>query len=104
MSASMRSYTNVVNVNFGSKAHLLSEVRPNPFNSYAQINMWLKTAGTVNVRILDQGGRMVYNKQFAGRAGENPLRLESLGGLNAGVYVVEMRVQDEVMREKIIKQ
>lgn len=104
MSAATRSYTNVVNVNFGMKAHLLAEVSPNPFTSYAKVDMWLKSAGTVSVRILDQSGRMVYNKQLAGRAGENPFRLEGLGGLNAGVYVVEMRVQDEVMRSKIIKQ
>jgi hypothetical protein len=104
MSSSMRNYTNVVSVNFSSKAHLLAELRPNPFNSYAQVDMWMKTAGTINVRILDQSGRMVYSRQFAGRAGENPLRLEGLGKLNAGIYVVEMRVQDEVMREKMIKQ
>lgn len=104
VSPTMRHFTNVVSVNFSSKAHLLAELRPNPFNNYAQVDMWLKAAGNINVRIIDQSGRAVYNNQFAGRAGENPLRLEGLGKFPRGVYIVEIRVQDEVIREKIIKQ
>ncbi len=104
MNANLRNYTNVVNVNFNSKVSLLGNIKPNPFNSQLEVNLWLKSVNPVNVRILDQSGRVVYNHQFAGRTGDNQLKMDNLGKLKPAVYVVEMRVQDEVLREKVIKQ
>jgi Secretion system C-terminal sorting domain len=97
-------YSNIVNANFNSKLNLTTNLKPNPFSSQIQATLWLRSANAINVRIVDQSGRTVYTQQFAGKAGDNTLKLERLGNLKPGVYVVEMAVQDDVIREKMIKQ
>jgi hypothetical protein len=104
MSANYRQYTSVVNVNFSNKVRLMADLMPNPFASSIQAELWLKSANSVNARMMDQSGRTVYTNQFSGKQGDNRIRLESLSNLKPGVYIVEMRVQDEVLREKVIKQ
>lgn len=104
MDASWKVYTNVVNVNFNHKVSLVANVRPNPFSSQMQAELWMKAANSINVRMLDQSGRVVYVKQFSGRQGQNQVNMNGLGNLKPGAYVLEMRVQDEVLREKVIKQ
>ncbi|HEY0680329.1 MAG TPA: T9SS type A sorting domain-containing protein [Chitinophagaceae bacterium] len=99
-----RFYSNVVNVTFNSKFNLTGNIKPNPFVSQMEVSLWLRSSNLVNVRILDQSGRAVHNQQFTGRSGDNKLRIDRLGSLNAGIYIVEMSVQDEVIREKVIKQ
>jgi hypothetical protein len=103
MNTNLRQYTNVVNVNFSSKISLMADLRPNPFTSQIQADLGMKTANTINARMMDQSGRVVYTKQFSGRQGQNLIVMNDLGRLNPGVYVVEMRVQDEVIREKVVK-
>jgi len=103
MTSSWKQYTNVVSVKFSSKISLMAELHPNPFIDQVQANLWMKSADAVNVRMMDQSGRIVYVKQFSGKPGQNQVTLNNLGNLKPGVYIVEMRVQDEVIREKVIK-
>lgn len=97
-------YTNVVNVAFNKKMNLIKALRPNPFTSQVEAVVSLKSAGPVNVRLMDQNGRVVYNNVFAGRTGENVLNINGLGRLAPGIYVAELAVQDEVIREKVVRQ
>jgi hypothetical protein len=97
-------YSNVVNVAFNKKMNLVKALRPNPFTSQIEAIVSLKTAGAINVRLMDQNGRLVYSKQFAGRTGENTLNINGLSRLAPGIYVAELGVQDEVIREKVVRQ
>ncbi len=99
-----RIYSNVINVSFNNKINLASNLGPNPFNNFVEAKLWMRTANTVRARIIDQGGRVVYTRQFTGRAGDNKFTLDNLGNFKPGVYIVELAVQEEVSREKIIKQ
>lgn len=104
MSTNYRFYSNVVRVNFNNRFNLIGKLGPNPFNSMVEAKVWMRTANTVNVRILDQSGRTVYTRQFAGKIGDNRFTIDNLGHFKAGAYIVEIAVHEEVIREKIIKQ
>ncbi len=99
-----RFYSNMVKVTFNNRFTLTSNIGPNPFAARVDVKLWMRTANTVNVRMLDQSGRTVYVRQFSGKTGDNKSILDNLSNFKAGVYVVEVSVQEEVIREKIIKQ
>jgi hypothetical protein len=100
----VRSYSNVVRVSFNNKVNLVSAVRPNPFVNQLDANLWLRSSNTIHVRMMDQSGRVVYRRDFSGHSGENKLNVQGIGHLKPGVYVLELNVQDELIREKVIKQ
>lgn len=104
MRNSAKLYSNVVNVAFNRKINLAKSLRPNPFTSQIEAVVTLKSAAPVNVRLMDQDGRVVYSKQFSGRTGENILNINGIGRLAPGIYIAELGVQDEVIREKVVRQ
>ena len=104
MASGLRFYSNVVNVGFNNKFNLIANLGPNPFNNLIEAKMWMRTSNTVNARLIDQSGRVVYSRQFTGKAGDNKFTMDNLGSFKPGVYIVELSVQDEVIREKVIKQ
>ncbi|HEX6181708.1 MAG TPA: T9SS type A sorting domain-containing protein [Chitinophagaceae bacterium] len=104
MSSGVRYYSNVVHVSFNNRFNLIGNLGPNPFNTHIDAKLWMRTPNAVNVRIFDQNGRTVYTKQFAGKTGDNKFTLDNLSSFKPGVYIVELAVQEEVIREKIIRQ
>jgi len=97
-------YSNVVKVNFSSKLMLISKPSPNPFQSQFDLNLELKSSNPVSIKIMNQSGAMVRQRMVNGAQGANKITVDGLTGLSAGVYVVEIRVDEEVIREKLIKQ
>lgn len=97
-------YTNVVSVAFNKTIQLVTALKPNPFTTQIEAKVSMKSAGPINVRLMDQNGRVVYSRQFAGRTGENTLNINGIGKLQPGIYIAELAVQDEVIREKVVRQ
>ena len=104
MQNGMNYYSNVVKVNNNSKITLIGKPNPNPFINKFVVSALLRLANPIYVKIVDQDGRMVYHNVYTGQAGTNSINVNNLGGLKPGVYVVEVRVDDEVIREKLIKE
>ena len=101
---SMRYYSNVENVLVDSKAVLVGTINPNPVVNDFNVNIMLSGNNTINVRVVDQGGKVVYNNKYSGHSGENKIVVSNMNRVKAGVYIVEMSVENEIIREKIIKQ
>jgi hypothetical protein len=97
-------YSNVEKINNNTKITLIGKPNPNPFFDKFVISALLRLANPIYVKIADQDGRMVYQKIFSGQPGSNNVTVSNLQGLKPGIYVVEMRVEDEVIHEKLIKQ
>jgi Secretion system C-terminal sorting domain len=104
MNNGSRIYSNVLRITFNSKINLVSKPKPNPFINYIDVSVQLKTASQVTARLSDQSGRLVYNHNFSGQTGNNDLKLDNIGGLRTGIYILELTVDDEIIREKLIKQ
>jgi hypothetical protein len=99
-----RYYSNVVKVNFGSKLFLTSKPSPNPFSNQFDLRLELKASSAVAIKIRSESGAMVYQKNVNGAQGANKFTIDGLTNLSKGIYVVEIRVDEEVIREKLIKQ
>jgi len=99
-----RYYSNVVKVNLNFKINLIDKPNPNPFADRFSFSALLRADAFVKVSVADQDGRIVYQKMIKGQTGSNKFSVANLSGLKPGVYLVEIRVEDEVIREKLIKQ
>jgi hypothetical protein len=104
MHSGVRFYSNVVKVNISAKINLIEKPNPNPFRSKFVFNAALKSDNNILVTLSDQSGRRVYQKNFNGHTGANRLTVENLSSLKPGIYLVEIKVEDEVLHEKLIKQ
>jgi hypothetical protein len=104
MESGMRFYSNVVKVNVNAKVTLLGSPNPNPFKDKFIVSALLRVDNMINVKIADQGGRIVYEKRFNGSAGSNVITVANLSSLNPGIYLVEIKVDDETIHEKLMKQ
>ena len=104
MPSGVNFYSNVVKVNNNSKITLIGSPNPNPFTSKIAFNALLRNNGSIAFRMADQDGRLVYQKVFTGQSGANNLSVDNLTNLKPGVYLAEIRVEDEVIHQKLIKQ
>jgi len=104
MPSGTRYYSNIIKINFGSKLQLVGKPNPNPFNSQFDLRLELKSASAVTIKLRNQNGSLVYQRSVNGGTGENRLTVGGLSNLSKGIYIVEITVDDEIIREKLIKQ
>jgi hypothetical protein len=100
----LRFYSNVININFHNSIKMVSKPRPNPFISSIELDLRLKFSHNISFLLKDRSGRNVYQKQISGHIGDNKVVLDGLTGLPTGLYILEVSANDQVVREKIIKQ
>ena len=100
----IRYYSNVEKVTLNSKINLITTPRPNPFINSFDFNVQLPAANAISMRVLDQSGRAVHQARISGQKGNNNIRVDALSGIRPGIYIVEISVGDEKLREKLIKQ
>jgi len=85
------SYSPVRTVNFsGNALATTTSAYPNPFTSYVDLNIDAATAGTapVRVQLIDMTGRIVREQLIS--VENASLRLNSLDGLNSGLYLAKV--------------
>jgi hypothetical protein len=99
-----RFYSNITKINFSSKIQSISKAMPNPFTSTLMVNVDLKSEANITVRLIDNAGRIVGQKSYKAFTGNNKLNLDNLAALQPGLYILETVVNEETIREKIIKQ
>lgn len=104
MDRNIAYYSNVSKVNFSNKIQSVTKALPNPFISSLTVNIELKSDANVTIRLIDNAGRMVSQKNYKAYAGDNKLSLGNLASLQNGLYILETNVNEETIREKIIKQ
>ena len=103
MKSGINFYSNVVKVNVNFKINLVDQPTPNPFVDKFSFNAILRADNTVRLSMIDESGRLVYQRMIKGQAGINKFSVENLMSLNPGVYLVEIKVEDVVIRQKLIK-
>jgi len=104
MQSGIRNYSNVANVLLESKIMLIAGPNPNPFTDHLDFTAAIKSPNTTHASLIDQTGRVIYQKDFVCQQGENKIVIEGLGGLSHGMYIAELKIDEEVIRTKLIKQ
>ena len=103
MTNGIRFYSNIAQVYSNSNMRVIGGLNPNPCIDHFNINVALKSQQSVGVKVIDQSGRTVYKTRFSGVPGENKLIINNMNNLRRGIYVVEISVNNESTREKLIK-
>ncbi|KAA2243792.1 T9SS type A sorting domain-containing protein [Chitinophaga agrisoli] len=95
------SYSNTVQLNVPGSV----QVRPNPFLETLNLQVQLKTAATVQVRLIDLNGRTAFATTEKLSAGANSLSLKVPADLTPGMYVLELLSGNKrLLQKKVIKQ
>ncbi|MCU4155052.1 S8 family serine peptidase [Carboxylicivirga sp. A043] len=76
------------------------EVYPNPARDVINIT-WFDNVEEANIRLMSSTGELVMQKMVSNWSSETQL---NIGHLNSGVYMLELKVDDEVFVQKVIKQ
>ncbi len=78
-------------------------VFPNPTSGEATVAFELPLEQAFVVRVFDMAGRLVYSRSDIGVVGENSQAL-SLGGIAAGVYIVDFQSDDLKAQKRLVVQ
>ena len=103
MDRGMRFYSTVVKINFSNKITSVSKAMPNPVTTSFEVSVELKSGANVSLHLIDNGGRIVDARSYKGYTGNNKFSFDNIGKLQPGLYILETVIDDEIMREKIIK-
>lgn len=98
------SYTNILSVKLAD-AQTGVVITPNPFRESVSVSFTASVAGIAEVKIINLAGQMTSSKQYAAVKGANSLLVNGLGGLQRGMYMVQVVVNGAVLQnQKLVKQ
>lgn len=81
----------------------LEQNYPNPFDNTTRIDFYLPSSGSVRFFVMDELGRMIYQKVEAFGEGDNSIRYDA-GGLTSGVYYYGIEKDGKrLMRRMVLK-
>ena len=96
------TYSKIVMVKLDAPENNFS-VYPNPVDNYAVVNLFTNKPGTGMLRLIDNSGKQIFVKSFTVINGNNNMVVDQLGGLQRGIYIIQLMVNNEIYNQKIIK-
>lgn len=96
-------YSKVVQL-IGDKAGLRIESLINPFRSQVKFDLVSGSEGAVNVNILDVFERNLKSSQYLLMRGKNNIKILNLDELPAGIYILQVIANGNILNRKIVKQ
>ena len=95
------NYSGVIRLNINE---LDVEAVPNPFDRDINVQIQLKTAEKVRIRLLDFAGRDVYNTTEQLGIGSHSLSVRIPSGLSKGMYMLDVRAGNNlIFTKKLLK-
>ncbi|MEI2755403.1 MAG: T9SS type A sorting domain-containing protein [Chitinophagaceae bacterium] len=77
---------------------------PNPFTSNLKLELNAEQSELVNLRISNDAGQIVLNKNISVQKGNNVIVLSSeIASLKPGVFIVEINTTNQKFVEKVVK-
>ncbi|WP_207511873.1 T9SS type A sorting domain-containing protein [Longitalea luteola] len=95
------SYSGIIRLN---AKELDVEAVPNPFDRNINVQVRLKSAETVRIRLVDFSGREVYTTTEKLSVGSHSISINLPAGLVKGIYVLDVKAGNEqIFQKKMIK-
>jgi hypothetical protein len=96
------NYSGVIRLNISD---LDVEVVPNPFERDINVQIQLKTAEQVRIRLIDFSGREVYSTSEKLAIGSNSISVRIPAGLTKGMYMLDIRSgnNQQIFQKKLLK-
>jgi uncharacterized repeat protein (TIGR01451 family) len=79
-------------------------VYPNPFINHIKLQLQSSKEETGNIRIINTNGQEVVKRTVTLQPGGNIVIVKDLDTVSPGLYMLELRIGDDVFVQKIIKQ
>ena len=98
------SFSNTIAIRLAKQAK--AQVWPSPFSSQLNVQVEQEAGATLDVKIYNLTGVMVYNKRQITTAGTNTIQLvDQVSKLSSGMYVIELVSNNsKIYSETIVKQ
>lgn len=93
--------SDVIRINTEDHARQVT-IKPNPANSFAQLNFSAVSSGKARVRIINNNGKIVYTKDHQIAKGQNKIEFNNLGGYANGLYNVQIVMNGELINVKLL--
>jgi len=97
------SYSKTINLSISAFNDGSLAIMPNPFISDFDIDFVLMTAQKVSIRIFDNAGKTVYNKDIYFDNGRNTFHFDGFDKLNSGIYILNFQSESQNICRKLIK-
>ena len=78
-------------------------ITPNPATTFTYLDLHLNTAGQGHIQVFDLAGKLLKDQVQYFQAGQQQYRLDDLQAFNAGIYLVKVKVGDQVLTQKFSK-
>lgn len=86
------------------KSLQVTRIMPNPFDKVINIQLYLRSAEKVQLRLIDMYGRVVYRATESLSKGTHALSVQTPNGLATGTYVMELMAgTDDLYQQKLLK-
>ncbi|GAC1418283.1 MAG: hypothetical protein NVS1B13_06310 [Flavisolibacter sp.] len=77
---------------------------PNPFSDELAADVTAAVAQVINLKLIDNFGRVVIQKRCTLTAGSNRLHMEQTSGLPKGIYTLQLRSLNLIVNNRVVKQ
>ena len=94
---------NTLGSNNDFKGFSVKAVYPNPFIDKVVISYTSEKAQKVAIRIYDNTGKTVYSLPVTVQAGKNNIQLTNLNRFPVGNYLIELKANDAVFTQKLMR-
>ncbi|MGC4100200.1 T9SS type A sorting domain-containing protein [Ferruginibacter sp.] len=75
---------------------------PNPASDYVTVKFFVERESAVLLKLVDNMGKVLLQQTQRSVRGNNVLRIDGLGKFSAGVYTLQVLVNNEVTTQKLI--
>ena len=96
-------YSNIKTVNVNIKGNALTAIYPSPFIDKVNIVIANETANKAEVEIFDNAGKLVVKHSAIVNKGINTIKVENLDKLARGLYIIKVRLDENMFIQKLVK-
>lgn len=89
------------NITFNDFAVTMN-LAPNPAKENIRVLLNTRTAGTSNINVLTMQGMVVQTNARKINIGDNVIEIQLPAWLANGMYIVELKIEDEILRQKLL--
>lgn len=95
-------YTEMVKVNLAKDIQL--QVVPNPFSDHLNLQLSNTKRTTAVVHIFNTAGQLVFGKTLTMDKGVSSISLDNLRNLTKGIYIIDVKTEEQYISRKLLKQ
>ncbi|MEY2917959.1 MAG: hypothetical protein RIS73_1673, partial [Bacteroidota bacterium] len=85
-----------------NKANTTVTILPNPARDYVSVRFFAEKESEVTIRLVDNIGKTVMQQKQIATKGNNMIHLIELNKYGAGVYTMQVLINNEIVTQKII--